>query len=146
MADTTFIKLVIEPHMRQWLLSQFPGHVFEERSVALPGGVFKCDAVSGDGSIVASFMCNRPRTATGNLNSGGLMKARSEVQGLKSMIAARRLIVCTDDDFRQLAMKQTKRFGTDGIEFLFCQLPEDLQRLLNDNLNASSREQRNRND
>ena len=43
-------------------------------------------------------------------------------------------------------MKQTKRFGNEGIEFLYCPLPDDLQRQLMDNLNASSREQRNRND
>jgi hypothetical protein len=62
------------------------------------------------------------------------------------MVASRRLVVCTDENFRQLAMKRTKRYGTDGIEFLFCQLPDDIQRRLNENLDASSREQRNRSD
>lgn len=146
MADTTFIKRVIEPHMRQWLGSLFPGQVFEERSVPLPDGSFRCDAVSRDGSIVALFKCSRPRTATGNENYGGVRNALHDVHCLRSLTASRRLVVCTDDGFRQLVMKRSKRFGIDGIEFLHCQLPEDLQGQLNDNLDSSRREQRNRND
>ena len=62
------------------------------------------------------------------------------------MKATRRIVVCTDERFRQLAMKRTERYGTKGILFLLCRLPDDLQRMLNENLDASSREQRNRND
>ncbi|MBI3521814.1 MAG: hypothetical protein HY071_01785 [Chloroflexi bacterium] len=146
MADTTFIKRVIEPHLRRRLESRFPGRVFQERSVPLSKGSFKCDAVSDDGSIVAFFLCNRPKTATGHENSGGIKKALDDVHVLKLLPASTRLLVCTDDDFRQLVMKRSKRFGTDGIEFLHYPLPADLQSQLNDNLDASRREQRNRND
>src|SRR5688572_27042891 len=145
MADTTFIKKVIEPHMRQTLASWFPGHVFQEQAVALPNGFFKCDAVSGDGSIVAFFSCNRPKTASGNPNTGGLRKALDDVHCLKSLVAVKRLMVCTDDGFRKLVMKRSERFGNQGIEFRHFQLPDDLQGQLNSNLDASSREQGNRN-
>ncbi len=146
MADTTFIKRVIEPHMRQWLAAQFPGHVFDERSVPLPAGSFRCDAVSEDLSIVASLLSNRPKTATGRENSGGVKKALADIHCIKLLNASTRLIVCTDEGFRQLVMKRSKRFGTEGIQFIHCPLPVELQTQLEASLDTSSKEQRNRND
>lgn len=146
MADTTFIKRVIEPHMRNWLGSRFSPHSFQERAVALPHGSFKCDAVSEDASIVALLPTNRPKTATDRENSGGVKKALTDVHCLKLLTALRRLVVCTDDGFRQLVMKRSSRFGVEGVEFLHCPLPSDLQVQLNACLDASGSEQRNRND
>lgn len=99
MADTTFIKRIIEPYLRlQWAL-QYPGHRFKERSVALPDGSFKCDAVSVDGSIVGLFSCNRAKTATGNENTGGVRKAFDDIHCLKYLPARTRLLVCTTRPF-----------------------------------------------
>ena len=143
-ADTTFINRVVEPHVRLWLGSQFPGHVFSERSVSVPGGSFKFDAVSGDGSIIGLILSSRAKTATGNENYGGWRKALNDIQWLKAASASRRLVVCTNDAFRALVMRRSARLGTGGIEFIFCQLPPDLDRQLNEHLDASSREQRTR--
>lgn len=146
MADTTFITRVIEPHMRDWLASKFPGHVFAEQAVPLPGGSFNCDAVSEDTSIVALLLTNRPKTAAGRENSGGVKKALTDVHCLKLLTASTRLVVCSDDGFRQLVVRRSARFGTDGIQFIHCPLPPDLQVHLDECLDASSKEQRNRND
>ena len=57
-----------------------------------------------------------------------------------------RPIVCTDEGFRQLVIKRSKRFGTEAIQFIHCPLPIELQAQLEASLDASRKEQRNRND
>lgn len=133
--------------MRSWLASAFfPGHTFQERAVPLPGGSFNCDAVSEDSSIVALLLTNRPKTVTGRENSGGVKKALTDVHCLKLLTASERLVVCSDEGFRQLVMRRSARFGVDGIQFIHCPLPLELQQKLDACLDASSKEQRNRND
>lgn len=119
MADTTFIKRVIEPHLRLELERTHPRSRFAERSVTLSDGSFKCDAVSEDGSIVAFFLCNRARTATGNENTGAVRKALYDIHCLKALPAMLR-IVCTNDDFRQLIIRRSKRFGTGVLSSCTC--------------------------
>lgn len=146
MADTNFIKRVIEPHLRRELETRFPGHRFEERAVALPGGVFKCDAVSEDGTIVACFLSNRAKTGTGNENTGGVRKALDDVHLLKAVSAQRRLLICTDAPFRDLVVRRSRRVDPSAIEFVHLALPPNLQRELDQTLDASRREQRSSND
>ncbi len=62
-------------------------------SVPLPRGSFSCDAVSEDLAIMAVFLSNRPRTATGRENSGGVKKALADVHCLKLLTATKRLVV-----------------------------------------------------
>ncbi len=144
MADTQFIKRVIEPHMREWLETQFPGSAFAERSVQLPMGSFKFDAVSVDESVVAVFLSSRPKTSTGNENTGGVRKALNDIQYLKLVSARTRLAVFTDNRFRDLIRTRSKRIGCGGIDFVHCVLPNELQRQLDDVLDSASTEQRSR--
>lgn len=110
----------------------------------VPGGFFKFDAVSSDGSIVGLILSSRPKTATGNENYGGWRKALNDSQWLKAVPASRRLVVCTNAGFRLLVMSRSKRLGSEGIEFIYCPLPNEFERQLNEQLDASSREQRTR--
>ena len=147
MADTQFIKRVIEPFMRKWLELRFQGQLFQERPVPLPDGEFRFDAVSEDGSIVGLFMCNRPRTSSGNENSGAVKKALNDIHYLKLLTGQRvRLAVFTDDGFRDLVLRRSRRIGSDGIELLHCKLPKDLEQALCENLDACRQEQRSRSD
>lgn len=145
MADTQFIKRTIEPYMRRWLEAQFPGSVFMERPVQLRDGSFKFDAVSANEAVVAHFLCGRPQTSTGNENTGARRKALNDLQQLRLLPSSSvRLLVFTDDGFRELIRKRGKRIGLDGIDLLRCHLPDDLQRQLHETLDACSGEQRSR--
>ena len=141
MADTQLIKKVIEPYIRGWLAGNFPGHTFSEKKVSLPNGVFNFDGVSEDGSIVAHFLSSRALTATGNENTGAVRKALVDVQFIKLASAPVRLVVFTDEAFRRKIEKRSSRVGIDGIEFLYCSLPEELRVQLDANLDACSKEQ-----
>lgn len=147
MADTQFIKNEIEPYMCEWLRTHYPNSRFKERLVHLVDGSFKFDAVSEDESVVALFMCNRPRTSSGNENSGAVKKALNDIHYLQLLPrpkTVRRLVVFTDAGFRDLILRRSKRLGTNGIDFHYCQLPSGLQKRLNEILDACRREQRSK--
>lgn len=146
MADTQFIKNEIEPYLCKWLRTHYPGLRFKERLVQLFHGSFKFDAVSEDESVVGLFMCNRPRTSSGNENSGAVRKALNDIHYLQLLPNPKtvRVVVFTDAGFRDLILRRSKRLGTNGIEFLHCQLPSGLQKQLSENLDACRKEQRSR--
>jgi hypothetical protein len=144
MADTTKIKTVIEPYIRDWLAKQFPGHVFEERPIQLTsGGSYIFDAVSEDSSIVAAILSNRASTRTGRENTGGVRKALTELSYLKAVPAdIEKVMVFTDDRFCQLVQHRATRLGRKQIKMIVCVLPPRLKALLKEILDRASYEQR----
>jgi hypothetical protein len=60
------------------------------------------------------------------------------------MSAPTQLVVCTDDRFRELIRTRSKRIGREGIEFVYCELPSEMQRQLDGVLDVASAEQRTR--
>ena len=142
MANTSYIKKVIEPHLRKWLSSEFPGHYFRERSLALrSGGSFAFDAVSDDAEIIAEFLCSRARTSGGNENTGGVRKAHRDIQWLRELGGEpTRVMVFTDEAFRDLIVRRASRLGEIGIQMVVCHLPASLRRGLDDVLDDASRE------
>ena len=143
MADTTNIKTVIEPYVRDWLSRQFPGHIFKEKPVQLAsGGSYASDAVAEDGSIVAAILCNRAATRTGRENTGGVRKALTEVSYLKMIhTGIAKMMVFTDDGFCQLIRRRSSRMGTEPIQMKVYKLPPHLEALLRDILDKASHEQ-----
>lgn len=144
MADTSPIKKEIEPFVREWLSKRCDNVVLEERSVSLPsGGSYKFDAVSLDGLIIASVLCNRPRTRTGRENTGGVRKALAEIEHMKLLPkTVRKIMVFTDLQFCELIKRRARRFGTEGIEMLVCNLTPEKERILQKVLENASYEQR----
>lgn len=144
MADTTKIKTVIEPHVRNWLSKQFPGHVFTEKPIQLTTGEsYTFDAVGEDASIVAAILCNRAKTRTGRENTGGVRKALMEISYLKAAPeGVIKVMVFTDDDFCQLIRRRASRLGTEPIQMMVCKLPPHLEEELREILDKASHEQR----
>ncbi|MFC1920046.1 hypothetical protein ACFLWX_04575 [Chloroflexota bacterium] len=143
MADTTKIKTIIEPYVRDWLSKRYHGHVFKERSVQLTGGgSYAFDAVADDGSIVAAILCNRAATRTERENTGGVRKALPEIGYLKAVPAGvERLMVFANRDFCDLIQRRGSRLGTEKIQMIVCTLPPDLEALLMEVLDQASHEQ-----
>lgn len=144
MADTTRIKKEIEPFVRAWLSKELGDTELTERPVTLlSGGVYKFDAVSEDGSIVAAILSNRPKTRTGRENTGGVRKALNDFERLKQLRGnVSKIIVFTDPEFCNLIQRRTKRFGSQDIDFKVCRLSPEKQKLLEKILNEASGEQR----
>ena len=144
MANTSKIKTDIEPAVRDWLKREISDNTLEERPVSLPsGGSYMFDAVSRDGRIVGTILCNRPRTRTGRENIGGVRKALAEVEHMKLLTGSiTKIMVFTDPEFCNLVQRTASRFGTADIRFLVCPLPRDKERLLKRILDEASQEQR----
>jgi len=144
MVDTTKIKTVIEPYVRNWLAKQFPGHVFKEKRIQLTSsGSHSFDAVAEDTSIIAAILSSRARTRTGRENTGGVRKALSEVAYLKAAPErVKKVMVFTDDDFCQLIRRRASTLGTGPIQMMVCKLPPHLEAVLRETLDKASHEQR----
>jgi hypothetical protein len=139
MASTREIKTTIEPYVRNWLSTQYPGHVFTERAIS----GFSYDAVSEDSSIIGGILCNRSKTRTGNENTGGVRKALQNISGLKKTPEkSKKIMVFTNTEFLELIQRRANRFGTEDISMMVCKLPPNLDLLLTNILDSASREQR----
>ncbi len=115
---------------------------FEARFRLSTGEYHAFDAVSGNRSIVADFVCNRAKTATCKENTGGVRKALNDLHLLNLAVTAnKRFMVFTDSDFLILIRKRGKLGGTKGIKFLHCKLPQKLATGLEKVLNDSREEQ-----
>ncbi|MEE9610597.1 MAG: hypothetical protein V3W19_05060 [Desulfatiglandales bacterium] len=119
---------------------------FSEKRIRLSTGEYHAfDAVSGNRSIVAAFVCNRAKTATGKENTGGVRKVLYDLHLLNLAVTAKkRFLVFTDKDFLRLIRRRGKRGGTSGIKFFYCKLPQKLATGLKKVLDKSSEEQTGR--
>ena len=144
MANTTEITTRIEPYVRDWLSTQFPGHVFKKKPVTMStGSDYEFDAVTEDASVIGAILCNRPRTRTGRVNTGGVRKARNDIESLKLLPpTVKKLMVFTDAGFLDLIHRRAARFGAESIRMMACPLPPSLDLLLRQVLDRASREQR----
>lgn len=144
MADTTKIKTLIEPYIRNWLSKQFAGHDFEERAVqCVSGKSHRFDAVADDGSIVAAILCSRATTRTGRENTGGVRKALNDIGYLKEIPAnVQKVLVFTDDNFCQLIRRRASRLGLPPIQVMVCKLAPRLEAELKEIIDRASLEQR----
>jgi hypothetical protein len=144
MVDTTKIKTVIEPYIRNWLSKQFPGHVFNEQPVQLKSGEsYIFDAVAEDVSIVVAILSNRAKTKTGRENTGAVRKALLEICYLKAAPeGVKKVMAFTDGGFYQLIRRRASRLGTESIQMMFFELPPDLEAGLGEVLEKASQEQR----
>lgn len=78
MANTLYLKRVVEDVVRQHLAQQF-GVPFESRELTLvTGGTHEFDAVSEDGRVVASIKSTSGKTSGGKLPSGEIRAAQAE--------------------------------------------------------------------
>jgi hypothetical protein len=141
-ADTTKIKTVIEPYVRNWLSEQFGGHIFKEKPLRLASGeTYAFDAVAEDVSVVAAILCNRAKTRTGRENTGGVRKALMEISYLKAApVEVKKVMVFTDDDFYQLTRRRASKLGTEPIQMMVCKLPGVLEAELRKILDKASDE------
>ena len=146
MANTSTIKNV-EQFVRTWLCEKYSFPKFEELKVFVSEKRgFNFDAVSKNngGTIVAAILCNRPKTRTKRVNTGGHRKADSDI--LKLILLpedTKKIMVFTNYGFCQSVKKRwTGTVIEERIAFKYCELPLPLQTELDLVLDKTSQEQR----
>ena len=134
MADTTYIKRVVEPWVRgNWLQGRY-GQTFQSQTMPLTGiggtdpGQHEFDAVSKDGSIIAAIKGHSFKTAGGNLPSAKFASLYQELYFLTLVKAKERLLILTNQEMYDDFVKRSKGKVADGIELVYCELPETIRR------------------
>ena len=133
MADTTYIKKVVEPWVRDWLSKRFTGHRFNSRKLPLSNitqdvpRIHEFDAVSEDGTIVTGIKGHSFKTSGGKLPSGKYHSLYQELYFLSLIKATIKFLIITNEDMYRDFKNKSKGKIADGIELMFCQLPESIQ-------------------
>jgi hypothetical protein len=134
MANTSYIKNEVEPWVRNWLSKQFPGQSFKSQQLALTN-IAKCgpgshefDEVSEDGTIVAAIKGHSYKTSGGKPPSGKYASLYQERYFLSLIKAHKKLLIFTNEDMYTAFLNKSRGMVADGIELVFCQLPEEMQR------------------
>ncbi len=141
MADTR-AQLQVEEWIRQeWMPVEF-GQVFRAQRFRLTsGGFFDFDAVSSDGSVVASISTSGAVTASGKNGVGKLQKIRSDVLFLTLAEADRRIIILTERDMYDRCMQESLAGRLPKcVEFCLVEVPEHLIAALKQSRAQASRE------
>lgn len=146
MTDTSYIKREVEPWVRSWLAKRFPGHSFGGRKLILGNivqdnpGEHEFDAVSEDNSIVAAIKGHSWKTRGGNLPAAKYASLYQELYFLSLVQADKRLLILTNKEMYQDFKLRSRGKIADGIELIFCELPESMSQQLEDIRDKASRE------
>ncbi len=127
MANTLYLKQVVEEVVRQQLAQQF-GIPFKSRTLTLvSGGKHEFDAVSEDEKVVASIKSASGRTSSGLRPAGKINAAVAELYYLTLIEAPTRLLVLTNKEFYEIMKKHLEGRLAPGIDLMFIPLPKNVQ-------------------
>lgn len=128
MADTR-TQLEVEDWVRRnWMQPHFGAKFSRERLPLRSGGVFDFDAVSEDGSIVATISTSGSKTSGGKNAVGKILKLRSDMLFLTLVEAKRRVIVLTEKDMYNQCLKEAAGGRVPKeVEFVCASIPDELR-------------------
>lgn len=132
MADTRYLKSIVEEHVRACLAQKF-SQPFKAAFLSLVGvqgspKTHEFDAVSQDGLIVCSIKTASWKTSGGNRGDGKVGGAYREVYFLDHVQAKQKYLVLTDPEFFKCFTRETGGRLAHGVSLMHCALPEDLCR------------------
>ncbi|GAB6876131.1 hypothetical protein [Thermaerobacter litoralis] len=127
MANTLYLKRVVEDVVRQHLAQQF-GVPFKSRVLKLvAGGTHEFDAVSDDGRVVASIKSASGKTSGGKKPAGKINAAVAELYYLTLIDAPIRILVLTSEEFFGIMEKHLRGRLAPGISLMYVPLPNDVR-------------------
>lgn len=127
MADTTFYKTDVEPFVRRQL-ETIHGMPFESRVLRLStGGTHEFDAVSHDGSIVASIKSLSAKTKRGKRPAAKYSTCLAELYFLSLIDAPKRILVLTTPEWHTMFERYIDGRLAPGLTIELLALPPDLQ-------------------
>jgi hypothetical protein len=126
-------RLKIEKWIREvWLPQKYEQEFSAEHLQLSSGGYFDFDAVSADGTIVASISTSSARTRSGRRATGKIHKLRGDMLFLLMVQADKRIIVLSEKDMCDYLIKEKDNGRVPPeIEFVHASIPEDLKKELN---------------
>ena len=132
MADTRYLKSIVEDHVRGWLCVKF-GQPFKSTFLPLIGvqgaaRTHEFDAVSEDGVIVGRIKTASWKTSRLRRGSGKVQGAYTELYFLDHVPAQQRCLILTDPEFFECFSRETRGRLATGLALLHCPLPEELCR------------------
>ena len=140
MADTTYLRRVVETYVRDQLSREFQ-QTFSARFLPLqPGGRHEFDAVSEDRGVVASIKAASGLTAGGRNPSGKIKDCIAELYYLSLVEAPIRRLVLTTPAFFAIFAKSTAGAVARGIEVVCVPLPAEMQLEVDKIVLAASKE------
>lgn len=126
MADTTYLRRVVETYVRDQLAAEFR-QPFSPMFLALqPGGRHEFDAVSEDRRVVASIKAASGLTASGRKPSGKIKDCIAELYYLALVEAPIRRLVLTTPAFFAIFAKATVGAVAQGIDLVCVPLPREM--------------------
>jgi hypothetical protein len=113
MADTRYLKSIVEDHVRAWLRDKF-GQSFKSVPLPLTGvqGIARThefDAVSEDESIVCSIQTASWKTSGKKRGSGKVHGAYTELYFLSLIQATQKILILTDPEFFECFTRERSR-------------------------------------
>jgi hypothetical protein len=141
MADTR-CQLECEDWVRQgWMPQRFGQNFHRDRVRLTSGGFFDFDAVSADGTVIATISTSGAKTSGGKHATGKVMKLRSDMLFLLLASPRQALMILTERDMFELCEREKHAGRTPrNIEFHHVALPDDLVAKLEIARQASSDE------
>ena len=127
MANTR-VQLEVEAWVREYWMSREYGQQFQKRRVRLTsGGLFEFDAVSMDGSIIASVATSKKKGASGKNAIGSIHKVCCDMFYMLLVDTKRRIQILTEQDMFEHWQKEVDGGRVPSIiEFVHVELPVDL--------------------
>jgi len=139
-ADTTYLTKTVEEFIRAHLADSC-GQPFRKRFLDLrPGGKHEFDAVSEDGTIVASIKAHSGLTSGGKAPSGKILACLAELYYLTLVDAPTRLLVLTNPLFFEIFKRKTVGAVADGLTIELVPLPTEMQAKVDSVVREASRE------
>ena len=131
MADTNYLKYVVENFVRQKLSEEYKKN-FEPKVLKLiTGGTHEFDAVSEDGHIVGSIKTAGGKTATGKFPVGKVNTSLAELYYLSLVEAPERMLILTSTEFYEILKRYLTGRLAPGLTLKLITLPEEIQRQVN---------------
>lgn len=127
MADTTYLTREVEDYVRSELAQRFDQPISKARIKLRTGGSHEFDAVSSDGTVVASVKSASGRTSGGRAPAGKIKDSIAELYYLSLVEAPTRLLVLTTPEFFDIFRRTTEGAVADGIEVVCIPLPPEMQ-------------------
>jgi len=127
MADSS-VQKAVEQWVREHCLATRYSQTFARQRLRLSsGGEYSFDAVSADGTIVATISTSGSQTASGKRAAAKLHKIRADLYFLLLTHVPHRVVVLTESDMMSLCEKEACEGRVpQGIEFVHAKLPSQL--------------------
>jgi hypothetical protein len=129
-ADTRYLKSIVEDHVRAWLGAKF-GQPFGLQFLELTEVQGKArrhefDAVSQDLTIVCGIKTASWKTSGNKRGSGKVQGAYTDLYFLNLVPAQQKYLVLTDPEFFECFQRETVGRLVMGVGLLHCVLPAEL--------------------